>query len=176
MSFKKAIPQPEVVHEKGFNFKLDILCPKVDLVVGGKTLLDNAVLKLVKGKKYGLVGRNGIGKTCLINGISRSEIEKFPEGIHILQVEQEVVGDEKTVLDHILDCDVERKDLLHELECFQTADETDMSTEEKANRTLRLTAISERLDLIDHTEAEPKAIEILIGIGFGMDELHKKSN
>jgi len=51
-----------------------------------------------------------------------------------------------------------------------------MSTEEKANRTLRLSAISERLDLIDHTEAEPKAIEILIGIGFGMDELHKKSN
>ena len=36
------------------------------------------MLKLVKGKVYGLVGRNGIGKTSLINAISRGEIEKYP--------------------------------------------------------------------------------------------------
>ena len=55
-------------------------------------------MKFVKGKKYGLVGRNGIGKTCLINAISRGEIEKFPRDVHILQVEQEVEGDNITVL------------------------------------------------------------------------------
>lgn len=130
MSFKNKIPQPEVRHEKGFNFKLDIQVSQVTLVVGGKTLLDNAVLKLVKGKKYGLVGRNGIGKTCLINSISRSEIEKFPTGIHILQVEQEVMGDEKSVLDHILDCDVERKSLLEELEEAKERDTKDMDAAE----------------------------------------------
>lgn len=89
------------------------------LIVGGKALLDGAQLKLVRGKKYGLVGRNGIGKTCLINAISRSEIEKFPQGIHILQVEQEVEGDNKTVLQHILECDVERTDLLKEFELLK---------------------------------------------------------
>lgn len=87
--------------------------------MGGKALLDGAQLKLVRGKKYGLVGRNGIGKTCLINAISRSEIEKFPQGIHILQVEQEVEGDNKTVLQHILDCDVERTALLKEFELLK---------------------------------------------------------
>jgi len=60
------------------------MIPNVTLIVGGKALLDNAVLKLTRGRKYGLVGRNGIGKTCLINAISRSEIEKFPQGLHIL--------------------------------------------------------------------------------------------
>ena len=177
MSFKKAIPAPEVRHEKGDNFKLDIMVNNVTLVVGGKTLLDNATLKLVKGKKYGLVGRNGIGKTSLINAISRGEIEKFPMDIHILEVEQEVVGDDKSVLDHILDCDVERKSLLEELAHFQDGEEgeEDMNADEKAKRTLRLAAISERLEMIDHTEAEPKAIGILTGIGFAQEELHKKS-
>jgi len=74
------------------------------------------MLKLVRGKKYGLVGRNGIGKTCLINSISRGEIEKFPVGVHILQVEQEIDGDDISVLQHILNCDVERTDLLQEME------------------------------------------------------------
>ena len=56
------------------------------------------MLKLVKGKVYGLVGRNGIGKTSLINAISRGEIEKYPQNVHTLQVEQEIEGDDVTVL------------------------------------------------------------------------------
>jgi len=82
----------------GEGFKKDINVTGVTIIVGGKTLLDNASMRFVKGKKYGLVGRNGIGKTCLINAISRGEIEKFPADIHILQVEQEVEKDSITVL------------------------------------------------------------------------------
>ena len=102
----------EVKHDKGDNFKADISIPSVTLVVAGKELLDCALLKLVKGKKYGLVGRNGIGKSCLVNAICKNEIEGFPEGIHILQVEQEVEGDDISVLDHVVNFDVERKKLL----------------------------------------------------------------
>ena len=94
----------------------------VTLIIGGKALLENATIKLVRGKKYGLIGRNGIGKTMMINSISRGEIEKFPSDIHMLQVEQEVVGDDETVLSHILACDVERTDLLEELELLKNED------------------------------------------------------
>ena len=78
MTYKKRIPKPEVRHDKGDGFKKDIFVTGVTIIVGGKTLLENSALKLVKGRKYGLVGRNGIGKTCLINAISRGELEKFP--------------------------------------------------------------------------------------------------
>jgi len=66
---------------------------------------------------------------------------------------------------------------LEELAHFQDGEEgeEDMNADEKAKRTLRLAAISERLEMIDHTEAEPKAIGILTGIGFAQEELHKKS-
>jgi len=112
MDHKRKIPPPEVRHSKGVGFNADIMIPNITLIVGGKSLLEAATLKLTRGKKYGLVGRNGIGKTCLINAISRAEIEKFPQDIHILQVEQEVEGDDVSVLQHILNCDVEREDLL----------------------------------------------------------------
>mmetsp|Transcript_102188 Transcript_102188/g.141227 ORF Transcript_102188/g.141227 Transcript_102188/m.141227 type:complete len:212 (-) Transcript_102188:1487-2122(-) len=78
MAIKNRVPPPEVKHEKGDGFKKDINIQNITLLAGGKTLLVGATLRLVRGKKYGLIGRNGIGKTTLINAVSRSEIEKFP--------------------------------------------------------------------------------------------------
>ena len=72
-------------------------------------------MEIDQWKEIGLVGRTGIGKTFIINAISRNEIEKFPIGVHTLQVEQEIEGDDTTVLEHIMTCDVERTDLLAEL-------------------------------------------------------------
>ena len=166
MSFKKRIPKPEVRHDKGDGFKKDILVTGVTIIVGGKTLLENSVVKLVKGRKYGLVGRNGIGKTCLINAISRGEIEKFPTDVHILQVEQETEGDDISVLQHILNCDVERTSLLKEMEDLTNIPDSEMTEHQSSERSVRLAAISERLDMIDAHEAESKAIKILTGIGF----------
>jgi ATP-binding cassette subfamily F protein 3 len=42
-------------------------------VFGGKTLLEDTHLKLAEGRKYGLIGRNGIGKTCFMNALARGE-------------------------------------------------------------------------------------------------------
>lgn len=130
----------------------------------------------MRGKKYGLVGRNGIGKTCLINAISRHEIEKFPQSIHILQVEQEVEADSKTVLDHILDCDVERKRLLEEMDECTNIDDSGFDAEEKAEIGSRLSKAALRLDEIDSASTEAKAIKILAGIGFTQNCLNRPAN
>ncbi len=111
---KKRVPPPTIMHDKLEVFKNDIIIPSITLIAGGKALLEGAALKLVQGRKYGLVGRNGIGKTTLINAISRKEIDKFPANLHILQVEQEVEADDISVLQHMLNCDVERERLLKE--------------------------------------------------------------
>lgn len=49
----------------------DLILENISLVIAGKTLLEATNLKLAYGKKYGLVGRNGIGKTCLMNALAR---------------------------------------------------------------------------------------------------------
>ena len=87
MIHKEQVPPPTVVHDNPNPFKNDIILPNVQLIAGGQHLLEDTQLRLVQGRKYGLVGRNGIGKTTLINAICRKELEGFPQDIHILQVE-----------------------------------------------------------------------------------------
>lgn len=56
----------------------DIHVHNFSITYGGKCLLDGADLKLVYGRKYGLIGRNGIGKTTLLKHMANFEIEGFP--------------------------------------------------------------------------------------------------
>jgi ATP-binding cassette subfamily F protein 3 len=87
MATKKKVPPPRVIHDKSNSSKADIFLPDVTLVAGGKALLDKATVRLARGRKYGLIGRNGIGKTTLINAMCRREIDKMPQNLHVLQVE-----------------------------------------------------------------------------------------
>lgn len=82
---------------------MDVLVNNVTMIVGGKPLLDRATLRLNFGRKYGLIGRNGIGKTTLLNHIARKEVEGFPVHLHVLHVEQEIEPEEKTVIEHVLE-------------------------------------------------------------------------
>jgi len=80
---KEKVPPPTVRHNKGKCFKTDICLP-VNIIVGGNHLIEDTTLQLTMGHKYGLIGRNGIGKTCLIDAISSADIEGFPKDIHTL--------------------------------------------------------------------------------------------
>jgi len=84
---KEKVPPPRVIHDKSMNSKADLYLPKITLVAGGKALLQDATLRLTRGKKYGLVGKNGIGKTTLMNAMCRRELDKMPMNLHVLQVE-----------------------------------------------------------------------------------------
>jgi len=64
----------------------------VNVIIGGRALLEDAKLRLTYGRKYGLIGRNGIGKTCFMNALARSEFENMPKHLQILLVEQEMKG------------------------------------------------------------------------------------
>ena len=77
-----------------------------------KVLLSNVQIKLSSGQKYGLVGLNGSGKTTLLRRMSRYDIKEFPKHLRILHVEQEILGDETTVLEYVLSCDVVRRELV----------------------------------------------------------------
>lgn len=66
---------------------------------------------LACGRRYGLVGRNGLGKTTLLRMISAKQL-KIPSHISILHVEQEVVGDDTIALQSVLECDTVRENLL----------------------------------------------------------------
>lgn len=51
------------------------------LIVGGRNLLEDSRLHLPHGKKFGLVGRNGIGKTCLLTAVVRGDFGKMRKNV-----------------------------------------------------------------------------------------------
>lgn len=55
----------------GINKIQDIRIENFDVAYGDRVLLQGADLMLAFGRRYGLIGRNGLGKTTLLRMISR---------------------------------------------------------------------------------------------------------
>jgi ATP-binding cassette subfamily F protein 3 len=67
----------------------DIKIDSFDISMPGLRILTDSSLTLAYGRRYGLVGQNGIGKSTLLRALSRREVS-IPTHISILHVEQEV--------------------------------------------------------------------------------------
>lgn len=67
----------------------DIKIDSFDISIPGLRILTDSSLTLAYGRRYGLVGQNGIGKSTLLRALSRREVS-IPTHISILHVEQEV--------------------------------------------------------------------------------------
>lgn len=91
----------------------DIKVDNIDISIGGKRITTDTSLTLAYGRRYGLVGQNGIGKSTLLRALSKREVA-IPTHISILHVEQEIMGDDTPALQAVLDADVWRKHLLKE--------------------------------------------------------------
>lgn len=156
----KKLPPTVVEHKR--TTPTDLILDKLSLIIGGRYLLEDTVLKLVYGRKYGLVGRNGIGKTCLMNAIARGEYGS--NGMQILLVEQEIKETEKSALRTVVETDTERLQLLEE----------EHELIEKDGSALRLQEIYKRLEEIDAHSAEVRAQIILAGLGFTPKMMHEE--
>ena len=69
----------------------DIHVEDFDIAFAGNRILTGASLHMVHGRRYGLIGRNGIGKSTLLRNLSHRELA-IPTYISILHVEQEMHG------------------------------------------------------------------------------------
>lgn len=173
---KENLPQLVMHHSRDESHKVDIIVPSFTISIGGKTLMEDSPLKISFGRRYVLIGRNGIGKTTLLNYVARKEIEGIPKHLQILHVEQEVVANDNLLLDEVLNCDIERTNLMkenHQIAEFFKNEENHKDKTLSEHYSKRMVEISKRLDEIDAGSAESKAIEILMGLGFSQTDLKK---
>ena len=140
----------------------DIKIEKFSLSARGKDLFINAALKISAGRKYGLVGPNGHGKTTLLVHLAHRKLAGIPGNIDILYCEQEVQSSEMSAVNTVLASDVKRAQLLLEEEELKVQLEIDTGEEVIA----RLNAVSDELVAIGADAAEAKARRILNGLGF----------
>ncbi|KAM0852648.1 hypothetical protein ACQ4PT_051617 [Festuca glaucescens] len=143
----------------------DIHMQNFSVTVGGRDLIQDQTLTLAFGRHYGLIGRNGTGKTSLLRAMAQYAIDGIPRNCQILHVEQEVTGDDTTALQCVLNADVEQKDLEDETESNQSRDKIKDGLDKDAIAK-RLEEIYKRLEYIDADAAEVRAASILAGLSF----------
>ncbi|KAM4041797.1 ATP-binding cassette sub-family F member 3 [Anomaloglossus baeobatrachus] len=150
------------IESSGKNKSYDIRIDNFDVSFGERVLLTGAELHLASGRRYGLVGRNGLGKTTLLKMLASRSL-RVPSHISILHVEQEVAGDDTKALQSVLECDTLRESLLKEekeLNARISAGKGDGS------ESVRLSEIYGKLEEIEADKAPAKASVILAGLGF----------
>ncbi|XP_038141824.1 ATP-binding cassette sub-family F member 1 [Cyprinodon tularosa] len=138
----------------------DIKLEKFSISAHGKELFVNADLLIVAGRRYGLVGPNGKGKTTLLKHIANRALS-IPPNIDVLLCEQEVVADDTPAVQAVLKADTRRLKLLEEEKQLQARLEKGEDSVAQ-----RLEKVYEELRVIGAAAAEAKARRILAGLSF----------
>uniref|UniRef100_A0A671TG04 ATP-binding cassette sub-family F member 3 n=1 Tax=Sparus aurata TaxID=8175 RepID=A0A671TG04_SPAAU len=150
------------VDQSGKNRSYDIRIENFDVSFGERCLLQGAELSLAFGRRYGLIGRNGLGKTTLLKMLASRNL-RVPAHISILHVEQEVAGDETAALQSVLESDTLREGLLGEEKMLNARIANGMAD---GTESVRLSEIYGKLEEIEADKAPARASVILAGLGF----------
>merc|ERR1719494_855774 len=145
----------------------DIKIEKFSIAARGKDLFINASLTIAQGRRYGLVGPNGMGKTTLLVHIARRQLA-IPPNIDVLLCEQDIQVDDTPAVEMVLKADKKRLELLaeeqHLLKSVESPDEKESDAASK-----RLKEVYTELEAIGADKAEARARRILSGLGFTVE-------
>ncbi|XP_051559655.1 ATP-binding cassette, sub-family F, member 2b isoform X2 [Myxocyprinus asiaticus] len=141
----------------------DVHISSLSLTFHGQELLSDTSLELNSGRRYGLIGLNGTGKSMLLSAIGHREVP-IPEHIDIYHLTREMAPSEKTALHCVMEVDEERIKLEKEAERLAHED----------SECEKLMEIYERLEELDADKAEVRASRILYGLGFNPAMQQKK--
>ena len=131
---------------------------------GLKVLLDQAALSLAPGRRVGLIGKNGSGKSSLF-ALLKGEITadkgdvSIPKHWKTAAVAQETPALDISALDYVLQGD-------GELQLFQTA----LHEAEAKNDGMKQAEYHAKLEEIDAYSASARAAKLLSGLGFSQEE------
>jgi len=141
---------------------LDINIPSFSISAAGKILFKDATLNIAHGRRYGLVGANGRGKSTLLKMIASRDL-LLPPRIDFLYVEQEVVADNTPAVEAVLRADKTRWNLMAEEKTLMAKVDAGDESEETIDR---LGIVVEELTNMGADAMEAKAHGILSGLGF----------
>ena len=128
-----------------------------------KKLFDSTDLQVSYGRKYGLIGPNGKGKTTILNHIAK-RLFPISKNLDLLLVEQEVAPSSKKVINVVLDANEKKIKLEKEISIIQKIIDTKDDFEESIITEMQ--EMQEQLNSIGSEKDEAKVRKILHGLGF----------
>ncbi|GEA61443.1 ABC transporter ATP-binding protein [Vibrio comitans] len=137
----------------------------IQLLRGGKALLQDASATIHPGDKVGLVGKNGCGKSTLF-ALMKDELSidagdfKQPKHWELAWVAQETPALERTAIEYVIDGDREYRQL-----------EADLVQAEKDDNGNKVAELHGKIETIGGYSIRARAAELLDGLGFSQAQM-----
>ena len=143
-----------------------------------KVLLDKASVTITPGEKVGLVGRNGVGKSTLFGLLNGSLHEdggdfSYPKQWRLAQVAQDMPETDESATDFVVGGDSRLAEVRAELAQAEARFAADPDDEEAGMAIAH--AYIELADAGEH-DATARAQALILGLGFGSDEVDSPVN
>jgi ATP-binding cassette subfamily F protein 2 len=137
---------------------LDIKISSFSISTWGRELVKDTILEMNFGRRYGLLGQNGSGKSTMLYAIAHRQVP-IPDHIDIWHLDREAAPSDMTAIQAVVDTVAREYARLEELtlELLEQDPEGNMEM---------LTAIGDKLDRMDPNTFESRACELLYGLGF----------
>lgn len=130
----------------------------------GQKLIENTTIELTFGRRYGLLGSNGSGKSTFLKSLAAREVP-IPEHIDIFLLNEEFAKTEMTGVEAVVE---EARKEIKRLEGL-----LDHIVETEGGDSPLLEDIYERIDAMDPSTFEARASSILHGLGFRKEMMEK---
>lgn len=148
----------------------DIIVDNFNLTIGKTTIVKDTSIKIVDGRRYGLMGRNGAGKTTLLRAIADKSVIRSSPLIDIFSVDQELDVDmSMSVFDIVFSANKERIALMRrrdEIEIlFEKDDNNDLMDEYER--------VCDDIEALGGDKEKAVITRLLLGLGFSTIDQNK---
>lgn len=137
----------------------------IQLLRGGKPLLDQTSATIHTGDKVGLVGKNGCGKSTLF-ALLKDELSvdagtaQFPSNWELAWVAQETPALERSAIEYVIDGDREYRRL-----------EQQLAEAEKTDNGTLVAELHGKIETVGGYTINSRAAELLDGLGFSQQQM-----
>lgn len=142
----------------------DIKLSSVSLLFHGKVLIQDSTIELNYGRRYGLLGENGCGKSTFLKALAAREYP-VPESLDVYLLNEPAEPTDFSALEYVVR---EAEATLAKLE-----KEVEDIIVEDGPESLLLDPLYERIDEMDPSTFEARAAVILTGLGFNGKTIKK---
>lgn len=142
----------------------DIKIGSFSLNFHNKVLVEDTLIELTVGRRYGLIGANGCGKSTFLRVLAERQVP-IPDYIDIHLLSEEAQPSEESALEYVINS--------AKMEVARLETKADEILTEEGPESLVLEDIYDRLEELDPSTFESRASTILCGLGFNAQTIQK---
>lgn len=144
----------------------DIKIGSFSLNFHNKVLVEDTLIELTVGRRYGLIGANGCGKSTFLRVLAERQVP-VPDYIDIHLLSEEAQPSDESALEYVINS--------AKMEVARLETKADDILTEEGPESLVLQDIYDRMEELDPSTFESRASTILCGLGFNAQTIEKKT-